>query len=281
MKQFLFYISFFLVLNACRQNFSNENTRKNDLLLAEVKDSKFYFSDISKFQLNDKSAEDSVAILNKIIDNWIDEELFSLKAIENIPYLNAINFEADNYKRALISAAYEKQLLSNFQLDLTEEDLIIYYNNHIEFFVFEEPYYDINYILLPKTTKNLAKIKKAITDGSQNHWLDNYCAHEPEKCVIEKSVIEREIFLMKELKLPSQKLAKTIKYNYQYISRSLVMIYRINKKYGIGDVAPLKMVEKELTNLAMHKKKQDFLKEIKEKTIQKAKNDKIFEKHIN
>jgi hypothetical protein len=67
------------VLNACRQNFSNENTRKNDLLLAEVKDSKFYFSDISKFQLNDKSAEDSVAILNKIIDNWIDEELFSLK----------------------------------------------------------------------------------------------------------------------------------------------------------------------------------------------------------
>lgn len=281
MKHFLVYISLFLGLNACQNILGGEDTRKDDLLLAEVQGDKFYLSDIPKIQFSNKSEEDSTAILKKIVDEWIDDEVFSFTAKEKISNLNEITFETDNYKRALISAAYEKLLLDKFELELTEEELLSYYNEHLDFFIFEEPYYDINYILLPKTTKNLAKIKKAITDGSENHWLDNYCAHKPERCVIEYSVIEKHAFLTEKLKLPDHKLKSSEVYNYQYINKDLVMIYRINTKYNVGDVAPVDMVRNELTNLAMHKKKQDYLIEIKEKTIQKAKNDKIFEKYIN
>lgn len=281
MKYFLFYISLFFILNACQQTIGGNDSRKDDLVLAEVKGEKFYHSDISKNQFRNKSAKDSLAILRNIVDKWVNEEIFSVKAKEKISTLNEISFEASNYKRALITAAYEKQLLSNFELNLTESDLNDYYNEHLEYFIFEEPYYEINYILLPRTTKNLARIKKAITDGTKNHWLDNYCSHQPEKCVFKNSKIEKYSFLKESLKIPTNKLVPSLNYYYQYISNELVTIYRINKKYNVGDVAPLEMVEKELTNLAMHNKKQVYLKEIKEKTIQKAKNDKIFEKYIN
>ena len=111
--------------------------------------------------------------------------------------------------------------------------------------------------------------------------MDNYCVQKPEKCVINSSTIAKEVFLQENLKLPNYKLKRSLIYNYQYISNELVMIYRINKKYNVGDIAPVEMVKKELTNLARYKKKQAYLLEIKEKTIQNAKNDKIFEKYIN
>ena len=63
MKQFLGYLSILFILNACQQVLGGENSRKGDFLLAEVQESKFYFSDIPKIQFSNQSAEDSLAIL--------------------------------------------------------------------------------------------------------------------------------------------------------------------------------------------------------------------------
>ena len=124
MKQFLVYLSILFILNACQQGLGGENSRKGDFLLAEVQESKLYFSDIPKIQFSTQSAEDSLIILKRIVDEWINEEIFSLKAKETISNLNLITFETENYKRALISAAYEQELLENFELELSELELV-------------------------------------------------------------------------------------------------------------------------------------------------------------
>ena len=70
-------------------------------------------------------------------------------------------------------------------------------------------------------------------------------------------------------------------FKYQYIDAETVMLYKVIQKFNIGDIAPYEIVGNELTRLALYSKKQEYLLEIKEKTIQKAKNDKIIEKYNN
>ncbi len=267
--------------SSCSYNTEEYTAKEGDVLLAKVEDKNLYLSEIAKTTFLNISKSDSLVVLNKYVENWIKEEVFLNKAKNNISNLEEIKNEVKTYERSIINSTYEKQLLKNIEVELTEDELVAYYNKHKEYFTFEEEYYKIKYVLLPKKTPNLAKIKKTISNGTTNHWLENFCHKEPNNCFIDQGTIKNLSFLKEQLKMINKQVKIGSKYKYHYIANDQVLIYKIVKIYKIGEIAPIEIIKDELTRLALHQKKQEHLQAIKEKTYQKAKNDKIFEKYIH
>lgn len=283
MKNISFYIFLFLSVLSCKNSSFNNSEKidENDVLLARVDKKTLYLSDISKFKFQFISKKDSVAILNNYIENWIKEEVYANKAIEYISDLKLIKNDVADYERELLVAAYNKEMLENIDISITEDDLLNYYDKHKEYFIFEDIHYEINFVLLPKQISNLAKVKKAISKGEVNNWLTNYCVKEPNNCHIKNFAILNTKDLTENYNISKTNLKINTHYKYQYVDEKHVLIYKINKVYKKGDYAPIDVVKTELTRLAIKDKKQEKLLELKEKIIQKAKNDKIFEKYIN
>jgi len=269
------------LLLACQNQSEIQKDRENDVLLAKVKNQNLYISDLPEMVFFNIEKVDSIATLKNYTQEWINEEILLLKAKENISKLEEINQEVKDYEKALINKLYEKEILNSLEIDISEDELMTYYNNHLEYFVFDENHYEIQYILLPKETSNLAVLKKAISKGKETNWMINYCHNNIDKCHISKSSIKNKKKLTEELHIPRALLKVGTKYKFQYVDNKTVMIYKIITVFRKGDVAPMKLVQTELTNLAIHNKKQEYLLELKEKTLQKAKNDKIFENYIN
>jgi len=278
LKKVLFYIASISLLSC--QNFTNndQETKKGNILVT-VGDTELYFSDIPTNILHQVEKKDSSAIIDKYIKNWIEEEILFLQAKDKISNLQELELKAKHFKRELINASYKKELLANFEVSIDDADLTKTYESNKEYFAFEEKHVSLNYILIPKTTANIAKIKKAISKGEQSHWVDNFCKKEKDKCFLDKPAIKPLSYIIETLKIKS--LQTTKNFNYQYVDAENILLYKINTIYKVGDIAPLEVVINTVTNLAIHNKKQENLEEIIEIIIQNANNDKIVEKYNN
>jgi len=277
----IFFIFTLILLFSCSSNSKTEKIREDSGTLAKVGSKRLFIADLPKFLFSNIDKKDSLDVLDNFTENWIKEEIYSQKAIEIISNLSYIETKAENYKRELIIDSYDKELLKNIEVDLSEKELLEYYEKHKEYFIFDEIFFELKYVIIPKNTSNLAKLKKSISKGEETHWLIDYCKKEPSKCFLKKSTIKNTEFLTKKLKLSTIKQNISNNYKFQYIDSDNVMIYKIVKVYKNGDIAPFEIVKSKVTSLALHKKKQDYLQDIKEKTYQKAKDDEIFEKFIN
>ena len=276
------YILIAFTLYSCSSGSNNDNLNINNTdLLAKVDNKKLYIENIPKHVFKNLEEKDSLDVLNNYVTNWIKDEVFALKAKEIIKDLNKIKTEAENYKKKLIINSYDQLLLQNIEIDLTDEDLNEYYEKHKNYFVLDENYFEIKYIILPKTISSLAKIKKDISKGQKSNWITNYCQKYISKCHLEKGDIRSANFLTEEFKFTLAKLKPNSAYKFKYIDKDNVIIYRIVKVYKKGNFAPLEIVKNEVSRLALHSKKQEYLESIKEKIYQKAKDDQIFEKYIN
>lgn len=282
MKKGFVILSILVALTfSCNKTLKKPKPIEDDVLLAKVDKQLLYLSYVPDFAFEGLNAEDSTIFLKKYVENWILDEIMILQAEQSISNLDEIAFEAEQYKNDLIKAAYQKALMETAEIEVTDEDLKTYYDKHKEYFVFDENYFEIKYIVLPKSISNLQQIRKNLAEGKSSNFLSSYCANNSESCQVDKSRIKSETFLSSLLKMPESILEVSGGYKYHYIDNSNVMIYNILSIKNKGDMAPLDIVKKEVSILTMHHKKQEYLLNLEEKTYQKAKNDKIFENYIN
>lgn len=281
MKKLIIIFTILAFAFACNKKAKPPPPLADDVLLAKVEAELLYLSYVPSFSFKGLSAADSTVFLKSFVENWIKDQVMVSNAEKSITGLAEIAFEAEKYKNDLIKAAYQKKLMETAEIVLTEDDLKEYYEKHKEYYLFDEDYFEIKYIILPKNISNIQQIRKNVSEGKNSNFLSSYCASNSEKCQISESQIKSETFLRSFLKLPENMLDISGGYKYHYIDDENVMIYNILSVKNKGQIAPLELVKKEVSIMTMHNKKQQYLLELEEKTYQKAKNDKIFENYIN
>lgn len=279
-KSFALYFILVLFLS-CDSFKSKSPVDENDVLLAAVDNEKLYLSAIARFNFAALSSADSVAFLKNYTAQWIKDEVMVRKAKEILTETDKIKAEAKKYENDLIKAAYQKKIAESLDISISQEDLSNYYETHKEYFLFEEDYFEIRYIVLPRTVSNLQQLRKTISEGKNSIFLSTYCNNNPAQCHLKNSMIKDRSFLSEALKMSDKQLNFSNGFKYHYIDNENVMIYNILAVKEKGSIAPLELVRKEVSVLTKHNKKEEYLLELEEKTYQKAKNDKIFENYIN
>lgn len=138
-------------------------------LVAEACGYELHTSDLAGLVAEGVSPEDSSAIVNGYIDQWIRQTVLLAKAEKNIN--DDFERQLREYKNSLLTYAYEEEVLAQL-LDTTvsESQVAEYYNQHSEDFHLKNAIVKAVYVIVPNKAASLAKLKKII----QKHDFDDH-----------------------------------------------------------------------------------------------------------
>lgn len=273
-------------LKSCYEN-GEENKGKE---LAKVGEKVLYQSDVASNFPKNMSEDDSLAYLNGLVKDWVDQQVLVSHAIERLAE-EEIDFseQIERYKNSLILFRFES----------------LYLDNNLDTAVFDEDieaYYELNkgdYRL----DENIRRIRFLASDSADmfnyrfKKWLpsdDNMDLNKLEAKVYERSYkyiqSSDKWFSNKEiadiLHIPESKVDRYLR----YYNRRIYARFHKGKKLHLfteelkekGDFKPLDFIREDIRLEIINQRKITLLKELKADLINKAlnkKNAQILIKH--
>lgn len=151
-----------LLLSACRHDV--EQTP----LVARVYDHELRKADLDGLVGRGVSAEDSMAIVDNYVDQWVRQMVILSKAEKNVK--DDFSRQLGEYRNSLLIYAYEQQILNQL-LDtvVTEAQIADYYNGHQEQFQLKNSIVKVAYVVAPKKTAVDPKLRTLV---NKNIFLD-------------------------------------------------------------------------------------------------------------
>lgn len=152
-------VAFLLLLTAC--------SRKADSspILVSVYDQQLLVSDIEGLVPEGLCAEDSVAIVDAYIEQWIRQAVILEKAGKNV----TDNFERElrEYKNNLLVYTYERQIIDQLlDTNITDAQIEAYYSQHKGDFTLRNSIVKAVYVVAPVKASAISKVKKIFSRGS-------------------------------------------------------------------------------------------------------------------
>ncbi len=148
-----------LLLSSCSRNVDEQP------VLVSVYDQKLYASDLQGIVPPGLSPEDSLAIVDNYIEQWIQQAVILDKASKNVD--NSFDRELREYKNSLLVYNYERQIIDQL-IDTSVTDLQIqeYYSQHKADFTLRSSIVKAVYVIAPLKSPAVAKLKKIVARGS-------------------------------------------------------------------------------------------------------------------
>ena len=243
----------FLGLSSC-SFFQNEDK----IHLASIYGNDLFYEDIEYSFINESSKEDSLLLLNSLIEKWVKKQTLIHKAELNLDEeLIDIEKQVLDYKNALLIYKYQK-LLVDQKLDTVISDLDIqnYYIENKSNFKVKNNFVQVNYVKVKKEVPSLYKLLK---------WY--------------KSSSTEDLDLLEELnfKLPkeiSQRDFRNKKY-FELKDEDYYFFVCIKNKKGKGEISPLELEKDQIKSILINKRKIDFLRNMENQLYKEALSKKL------
>lgn len=259
---------FALGLSSC--SFFQEEDR---IYLASIHGNDLFFEDIKySFQTN-ISPQDSILLLNSLIEKWVKKQALIHKAKINLDdELMDVNKQVQEYKNSLLIFKYQKLLIEQ-KLDtvISELDLKNYYVENKSYFKIKNNFVQVNYIKVKKEVPNLYKLLKwyKSEDSIKLESLEDYCYQ-----FADEYSLNNDWILLKDLseKLPesiSQKDFRNKNY-FEFKDENFYYFVYIKKKKRIGEISPIELEKKQIRTILINRKKLDFLKNMENQLYKEA-----------
>ena len=146
--------------------------------IAEVNGEFLYEEDVRRALPLDLPYEDSLRYADDFIRNWIEEALLYQQAERNVRSTERIEQMVNAYRKSLIIEDYQQQLITqNLSEELTEEEMLKFYNDNKALFVLKEPALKGLFIKVPRTAPDLNDLKKWYrnNDDATLEKIEKYC----------------------------------------------------------------------------------------------------------
>ena len=101
----LYLIICVLLLVSCKGNVPESQ------IVAQVGNSILTVSELRMQTPMGLTGTDSAAFVNEYIDGWIDQHIMYEQGMRNLPDIDQLNAQAENYRHNLIAQSYENELL--------------------------------------------------------------------------------------------------------------------------------------------------------------------------
>ena len=271
-------IYLFLILGV----FSCSTQHEEDAPLASVGDKVLYMSDLSAFLPPQLSPEDSSAMAQDYIRNWIKKELVLKKAEENLNGNDKdVSKELEEYRQSLITYKYKKELVrQKMDTTVTDEQIQAYYDANQANFLLRNNIVKAIFMKIPNEFADAKRLKQLCDDNTPESIdeLSEYCIRYAktfdmfdDKWVsfdvvvnnIPEDIDNQGQFLSRNNKI------ETNDSSYYYLT--YIREYRL-----AGQAAPVDHVYDNIKNLILNTRKIDFLKKTEEDIYQEGVRSKKF-----
>jgi hypothetical protein len=246
--------------------------------VARVNDSYLYLSDLSELY-NDKkfsSAEDSSALANAFIMQWVRNEVLANKAQQNLTE-DEKNVESliEEYRNSLLIYRYQEKLLHE-RLDtiVSESEMLDYFNQHQDNFQLNRNIVRLIFVKIAKEKKSLRKIQRLLKENNlddRQELLSN-CMMEAEKYYLDDEVWLEFDEVKKELPLQSYHDEHFLKNNKNLQVNEGDFVYLINIiDYRTQNSASVFDFERDkIRNLILQKRKNELLQKMQNDLLKEA-----------
>ncbi len=281
LRSYIFLVLFIILLfYDCSEKHNND---KKEDVVARVFNVKLYASDLKNLVPAGISRKDSLELIKKHVEQWIQDELVLNYAKNNLTeeQLN-VEKEVNEYRKNLIIYNYQKELISQ-KLDTVVQQTEIekYYTDFSSNFILKDNIAHIYYIKLNKKTPGLDKVKKWYTSNNSKDIenLRSFCIQFAENYFLDDNTWLLFDDILKEVPIQNYNTELLLKNNtnIELADDNYFYFLRI-KGYKIkNSVSPLSFEKNNIKNIIINKRKLQLIDQMKREVYNNALDKKDFE----
>ncbi len=278
-KSGLFFpAGFFILLGLMACGPQGESGRKP---VARVFDVFLYEDQLREIIPPDATGEDSAAIVNGFVQNWIKETLLLRKAEENSESMSEISRKLEDYRKSLVIYEYEKALVAQY-LDtvVSTKELEEYYEKNKESFSLRDNIIKVTFVKIPRKAPEINKVRKwyRSDEAADKAQLAGYCSRYAENYYFDDSWLLFDDIL-KEVPIKLYDKESFLRNNrFIEVEDSLHYFFVNIRGFQVkNSISPLAFERENIRSIIINRRKVDLIQKIKNEIFAEAKNQKNVE----
>jgi hypothetical protein len=265
-----------VLLSQCK--YFKKSKNRSGTTLARVSDSYLYLEDVIEQMPEKLHGKDSVAFVHNFAETWTKQQVVMLHAEKNLTdEQKDVEHELESYRNALITYAFEKELI-NQRLDtsVSNAEIEAYYNQNPQNFELKDNIIKVIYIKVKKNAPKLNKLKEWYKSEkpADRLLLEEYCHQFAENYFLEQDSWLLFDDLLKEIPIETYDKEQYLKNNRLIELTDSEHLYFVNiKGFKIKDsVSPLSFERENIKNIILNKRKLTLIEGMKKDVYNEAIN---------
>lgn len=268
-------LSLLLALIFCTVACQNKHDHKGKTPLVEVDDQFLYQEDLQRVLPNGLSKEDSLLFAEHYIRNWVEDVLLYDQAQRNIPDNVEVIKLVENYRKALITHAYQQELIAQrLEKEIPETDVAAYYEKNKALFKLERPLIKGLFIKVPVKSPQLNSVRRWYKDQSREavEHLEKYSLQNAVRYeyFYDKWVSADDVVDMLPLRSTESDLFLSKNRHIELKDSAYCYFLNVIEFRPVGEEKPYELAHGEIKELLINQRQVDFMKEVRGELYQKA-----------
>lgn len=264
---------FFLLFSSCS---FLRSEKEQDNPIVRVNDQFLSAEELSSIIPESISSQDSVMLVRGYIDRWIEKQLMIEQAEINLTKdLNSIEKQVEEYRNDLLIYAYQNQMV-NQRLDtnLTEQELLNYYNEHKDNFELKDYLVRVVYVKLDTNAPQLNEVRKWLESDTEKDFieLEDYCYQFAVNFYLEENKWLYLDELLREIPIEGYEKRKLLN-NKKIVDFSdgtyLYLIRFLDHKLK-DSISPFELEKENIRSIIINQRKLDFINKLKKNLYDEA-----------
>ena len=252
----------------------NYNLKNNDGYVARVGDEFLSVEEIQELIPKNLNKQDSVRIVNNVIEEWATSKLLIQNAIINLTEIekSQIDNKSEKYRENLIISEYRNKISNNNpDTSASKDEIELFFSENSKNFKLFEEIIKGRYVKLNKNTFNINEIKRRFRrfNQSDKSFFDSISIQLLNYYLNDSIWINKKLFFNKIPSLEYDQSLRISKNNLFYVQEDSLALYliKINNYKKADDYAPLEYIYNRIKEVIVSKKRIDYLNKIDKELI--------------
>ena len=263
----------------------NYNLKNNDGYVARVGDEFLSVEEIQELVPKNLNKQDSIRIVNNVIEEWATSKLLIQNAIINLTEIekSQIDNKSEKYRENLIISEYRNKISNNNpDTSATKDEIELFFSENSKNFKLFEEIIKGRYVKLNKNTFNINEIKRRFRrfNQSDKSFFDSISIQLLNYYLNDSIWINKKLFFNKIPSLEYDQSLRISKNNLFYVQEDSLALYliKINNYKKADDYAPLEYIYNRIKEVIVSKKRIDYLNKIDKELIGDAITKNLYER---
>ncbi len=260
--------------------------RSESTMLARVHGSRLYLEDIRGVVPPGSSSIDSITLINRYVDRWINQQVLLHHALQSLSSDDIdIEQQVRDYRDALLVHAYESVLVRE-EMDtvVTEQQMEEYFQQHERQFTLKENIVHVTYIKLPLQAPDVNQARSLYrrTDDESLAQLEEYCLQHAATYFLGKDTWMLFSDILRDMPIQTSNPASFLRNNrYVEITDDYYRYFLYIHDYRLtGDIPPIEFERVNIRMLLLNQRKKQFIQQKRLELYNQALNASSIEKFI-
>ena len=274
------YVILLLFIISC-----NYNLKNNDGYVARVGDEFLSVEEIQELIPKNLNKQDSIRIVNNVIEEWATSKLLIQNAIINLTEIekSQIDNKSEKYRENLIISEYRNKISNNNpDTSASKDEIELFFSENSKNFKLFEEIIKGRYVKLNKNTFNINEIKRRFRrfNQSDKSFFDSISIQLLNYYLNDSIWINKKLFFNKIPSLEYDQSLRISKNNLFYVQEDSLALYliKINNYKKADDYAPLEYIYNRIKEVIVSKKRIDYLNKIDKELIGDAITKNLYER---